>query len=535
MNGTRWDHKWGFTDTYFEVNDDDSVTLVGSRYPLSGTRMYSFLPFAREVLGVDIDPFDTRAERDNKIVPAARTNESFLRRLRDMDEGLWSTDPRDRLIHSHGQTTSEEVYHILYDSLPRVVDLVVRPRNEEEIEAIVAAAAKCDVCLIPYGGGTNVSGALIVPAGELRMVVSVDLIRMDRLLELDRENLTATFEAGIMGDDLEDALKAEGFTSGHEPDSIELSSLGGWIATNASGMKKNRYGNIEDIVQGATMITPSGRIESAANFPRRSIGIDPLGMLIGSEGNFGIITKATIRIHPTPEEQEYGSLLFHSESDGVAFMYELAHSGTVPASFRIVDNLQFRFGQALKGRNTGLKKIVSRLQRLLVTRIFGYDPLEMVVATIVMEGSRDEVRHQKRVVKRIAKRHRGFSAGASNGRQGYMLTFAIAYIRDFLTSMYILGETFETTVPWSKILSLTKATDERVRELCKEYSVPGMPFLSYRITQLYQTGVCVYFTLGLYLKGVDNPPEVLGTIEHKLRETILAEGGSLFEKRVMNS
>ena len=108
-----------------------------------------------------------------------------------------------------------------------------------------------------------------------------------------------------------------------------------------------------------------------------------------------------------------------------------------------------------------------------------------------------------------------------------MLTFAIAYIRDFLTSMYILGETFETTVPWSKILSLTKATDARVQELCKAYSVPGKPFLSYRITQLYQTGVCIYFTLGLYLKGVDDPPGVLGAIEHKLRETILAEGGSL--------
>jgi len=526
VRGTRWEHRWGYTDTYFEPNDDDSVTLVGERYPLSGTRMYGFMPFARETLGVDLDPFDLKPAIDSDV-PEPRRNEAFIEFLSERFGSHISFNPTDRLIHSHGQTISGEIYRVLYDRLERVVDVVVCPDNEQDIEATIEKAVEFDVCIVPYGGGSNVSGALMIPLDETRMVVSMDLSRMNHLLHLDRENLTATFEAGIMGSELEERLSAEGFTSGHEPDSIELSSLGGWIATNSSGMKKNRYGNIEDIVERATMLTPRGRIELTSSFPRSSIGVDPTGFMFGSEGNLGIITKATIRIHWAPEEKRFDSLLFHSVDDGIEFLAELAREGTLPASLRLVDNLQFRFGQALKGRATGVHKLIAMLQKLFVTRFLRFDPLRMVVATVAAEGSRQEINHEMRVMNRIARKHRGFSAGGENGKQGYMLTFAIAYIRDFLVSMHILGETFETTVPWSRILPLTQAVDRRLSELALHFGIPGIPFLSYRVTQLYQTGVCIYFTLGLYLKGVDDPPGVLNSVEHSLRETILEEGGSL--------
>ena len=112
-------------------------------------------------------------------------------------------------------------------------------------------------------------------------------------------------QAGITGKKLEELLLKDGLTVGHEPDSIEFSTLGGWISTNASGMKKNRYGNIEDIIENVTMITPKGTVEQIRPITRASIGIKPQNILLGSEGNFGIITKATLKVHKTPRIQEY--------------------------------------------------------------------------------------------------------------------------------------------------------------------------------------------------------------------------------------
>ena len=149
-----------------------------------------------------------------------------------------SIEDRQRLIHSHGQTTADEVYKVLYGALDRVVDLVLFPESQEDGERIIQLAGQHDVCLVPYGGGTSVSCALQLPQNETRSIVAVDMRRMDKILWIDHENFRAGVQAGIYGKDLEARLERVGYTSGHEPDSLELSTLGGWIATNASGMKK---------------------------------------------------------------------------------------------------------------------------------------------------------------------------------------------------------------------------------------------------------------------------------------------------------
>ena len=170
---------------------------------------------------------------------------------------------------------------------------------------------------------------------------------------IDEENLLATVQSGILGVDLERKLQAMGYTSGHEPDSIEFSTLGGWISTNASGMKKHRYGNIEDIVQNITLITPSGTINQIKPLTRSSFGVKTQNLIFGSEGNFGIITKATIRIHKKPEASTFESILFHNWEDGVSFMKKVARSNLIPASSRLMDNSMVRFASALKEEKTG--------------------------------------------------------------------------------------------------------------------------------------------------------------------------------------
>ena len=527
--GDRFAHKWGYADTRFEFDGPRSVRVTGDRYQISGYSMPYLLPFIESVIQVPLTQDDTIEEHVVYELPDPVDNPGFLDALRSAwSEDQVSTSSKERLTHSHGQLSVDEIYRILTGgSLRRPVDLVVFPENEEEVRALIDLAGTHDVCLVPFGGGTNVSGALLCPEDESRMIVSVDMRRMDRILSIDKENNLATVEAGISGKRLELELAKQGLTTGHDPDSIEFSTLGGWISTNASGMKKNRYGNIEDIVLEATLITPTGTIETHAVTPRNSTGVQPRYLLFGSEGNLGIITKAVLKVHRTPAERAYGSLIFPTFEKGVAYLKELRQTGVMPASIRLVNNVEFRLGQALKPKATGWKAVESRIQKFVLFKVKGFDLAQVAACTILMEGSADEVRQQKRTVFGLAKRHGGISGGAANGRRGYALTFGIGYIRDFVSQFNIVGETFETSVSWNRIHDVCKGvTDELARQLAR-HKVRGSPYLSYRVTQTYHTGVCIYFTLGFSGNGLERPDLVFDEVEQALRQKILDIGGSL--------
>jgi alkyldihydroxyacetonephosphate synthase len=350
---------------------------------------------------------------------------------------------------------------------------------------------------------------------------------MNRIRWIDPENRMACIEAGAVGREIVESLSQHGFTMGHEPDSIEFSTLGGWIATHASGMKKNRYGNIEDLVLDVSAVSAAGVLARSSVSPRESIGVDLRRCLYGSEGNLGIVTHATVKLFPLPEVQHYQSVVFRNFEAGFGFLYELEQQAAPPASVRLTDNLQFQFSRALKPASIGLRRLKGRLEKFYVTRVRQLDPDEMVACTLLFEGSRDEVAAQESALFRIARKHGGLKAGAENGKRGYELTFAIAYIRDFMMDHYLLGESFETSVSWSDALALCENVKRRIREDHAARGLPGVPFISCRITQLYDTGVCVYFYFAYYYKGVDRPSEVFAEMEHAAREEVLRSGGSL--------
>ncbi len=528
LDNTTWDHKWGFTDSGFIINPDKSIRMTGQRYELSGHDLPEMLPFVEKMLQITIELDNIRPEVQPKPVPDAIVNQAFCDALEGVfDTTQYTSDPRERLIHSHGQTTSDELYPVLYGKLARVADLVAYPQSSDDVATLVTLAKEHDVCLVPYGGGTSVSCALKLPVAEKRMIVMVDMRRLNKIIKIDQENNLAVIEAGITGSDMERELEKKGFISGHEPDSMELSTLGGWIATNASGMKKNRYGNIEDIVQNVTMITPEGVIEQLDAQPRYAMGMRPQSLMFGSEGNLGIITKATIRIHPAPEEKRYGSIVFPDFWTGADYLYEISRAGLLPASIRLLDNIQFRFGSALRPRATQTEKLKRAAQRKYLLNVKGFDPNELCAATIVMEGSKNEVDYQQKELYRIAKKFRGIPGGEDNGKRGYMLTYAIAYIRDLLMPFHLIGETYETTVPWSQIRTVCESVHAAALEKHAEYGLEGIPYVSPRITQLYHTGVCIYFTHGFSVKGVADAGSVLHDIEHRMREVIMEHGGSI--------
>jgi alkyldihydroxyacetonephosphate synthase len=526
--GHRWGHRWGYADTAFKINQDRAVVMTGNRYLLCGYAMPELIPYIEASLNISLDLEHPRVETSPTPLPPPQLQLDFYQAIvASFPESQYSCADPDRLCHSHGQTTLTEVYPVLYGKLERLVDMVFYCESTSDAQTLLEFACQYNVCLVPFGGGTSVSGALQLPRTETRMIVAVDMRWMNQIEWIDKANLRASVQAGITGQQLEAALKQQGFVCGHEPDSLELSTLGGWIATNASGMKKNRYGNIEDIVENITLLTPSGTITEIAPTPRASMGMQLTPLLFGSEGNLGLITQAVIKIHPLPQVTQYGSLIFPTFDLGVQYLYELAHSSFMPASIRLVDNHQFRFGQALKPKATGLKAYLERLQKFYVLNLKGFDPKQMVAATIVMEGTATEVAYQQNHLYRLAKRFQGVATGAANGQRGYMLTYSIAYLRDFLAAYSIMGETFETSVPWSQIQLVCAAVTETLQELHHQHHLPGKPYLSYRISQTYHTGVCLYFMFAVYVKGVPQPEVICGEIEHHLRQAIMENGGSI--------
>ncbi|MFL5927720.1 MAG: FAD-binding oxidoreductase [Gaiellaceae bacterium] len=501
--------------------------MTGARYQLSGTELPDVIPWAEEQFEIRIDPDDIHPSRYPTAIPEARDDPAFVRELgRLLPADAIARDPETRLRHGHGHT-QDEMYAIKYGAIARVPDLVVFPAAASDVEALVELARRYDVCLVPYGGGTNVSGALACRADDERLIVSVDLRRLSRILWIDPTNRMAAIEAGAVGRDIAEQLARYGFTMGHEPDSIEFSTLGGWIATNASGMKKNRYGNIEDLVLDLEVVTSAGTLSHVAIAPRESIGLDARRWMFGSEGTLGIITSAVVKIFPLPEVQRYDAFIFPDFDKGVAFMHDLTRNGAVPASVRLMDNLQFQLGQTLKPRATGLGALKRRLERHYVTRLRGFAVDRMAACTLAYEGTRDEVAAQAAAVKGVARSHGGIRGGAANGERGYQLTYSIAYLRDFIMGQWILGESFETSVPWSQVLTLCENVKRRLRDEHRRRKLPGKPFVTCRVTQVYETGVCVYFYAAVAYKGVDRPSEIFAELERSARDEILLSGGSL--------
>ena len=519
---------WGFSDSAFFLDEQECLRMGGARYRLAAGGLPLARPWIEKHFGVNL----TRESSQGSCYPppvrnaqqSPETHEALSTILRS---DQISADARVRLRCAHGHTLSE-IWALHNTGFARIPDYVVFPEEANAVESLFSLARTRGLCLIPYGGGTNVSGALNCHSEEKRPIIAVAMGRMRRIYDLSLENMLVRIEAGASGQYIAEFLAQRGVTIGHEPDSMEFSTLGGWIASFASGMKKNRYGNIEDIVQDVFWISPQGRFVRPVSLPRESVGFDPRYLIFGSEGKLGIIVSACLRLRKLPERRLYYSLVFRNFERGYDFIRDLQDSGAVPASVRLVDNLQFQIGQVLRPETgSSFSSLLRFGQRFWVTRVKKFSVEEICACTLVFEGAPAETEWQKRVVFSLARRHGALSGGAENARRGYEMTFAIAYIRDFLLRYGILGESFETSIAWDKAQPLCRAVAESVSDEHKKRALPGKPVISYRITQLYQSGVTVYFYLGLVSRDVSDPVADFSAVEHRARAVILENGGAL--------
>lgn len=197
-------------------------------------------------------------------------------------------------------------------------------------------------------------------------------------------------------------------------------------------MKKNVYGNIEDLVVRVKMVTSQGVLERNISAPRVSCGPDFNQIILGSEGTLGVVTEVLIKVRPLPPVKKYGSLIFPDFQSGVKCMREIARKRCQPASIRLIDNEQFAFGQALKLDGGFFSHAVDKVKMFALTKIKGYDLKKLTVATLLFEGDKEDVDRQEKLIYEIAGRHAGFAAGASNGQKGYVSFNLLFSLKSYL-------------------------------------------------------------------------------------------------------
>jgi alkyldihydroxyacetonephosphate synthase len=449
-------------------------------------------PFIEQAIGLRVGPVTAPPPRLDALQIPDPVLEDGLRAALEqaVGPGFVSVDPLDRVVHARGKSLRDLILQ-RRGEFSRIPDAVVRPADEAAVSGVLRAALDLDAVVIPFGGGSSISGSLEAPDAEPRPIISVDLSRLDRLLDIDAPSRLARVQAGVFGPHLEEQLKARGYTLGHFPDSFPHSTLGGWIATRSSGMQSDRYGDIADLTKGLRVVAPSGTL-IVRPIPAASTGPSIRQMLLGSEGRLGIITEATVQVRRLPEQRTILGYLFPTFVDGLAAMRDIAESECSVSVTRVSDAHETQFSFATRKRPTIVDTLQSRALRLFLQRRLGFALDQMSLSFIGYEGSPGHVAAQRRAVGRIVKRHGGLGIGSGPGTLYDQKKFDTPYIRDFLLDRGAAGDVSETAMPWSRLIPVYDAVTAAAHGAFAEIGVHG--YLMCHLSHSYHAGACLYFT-----------------------------------------
>ena len=401
----------------------------------------------RETPPVPLDDIELRPPRmDDPVL-------SSLRKL--LGEDAVRTDRQSRVEHAYGKSYRDLV-RIRAGHIPNPPDVVVYPADQGHVASLLAWAADRDIAIVPFGGGSSVLGGVEPSPGD-RHVVTLDLARLDRVLSVDPVSHTARVQTGATGPELEAQLNADGFTMGHFPQSFEFSTLGGWVATRAAGQNSIGYGKIEHITQAVRVVTPVGIIETK-DTPSTAAGPGLRELLVGSEGTCGVITEATMRIHPLPDVRDYRGILFHGLVDGVAAYRDLVQSQELHPSIVRISDAPETAAYAMMGReHRGLRRLADGMIGQYL-RMKGYDPTTGGVLMLLgFDGDAEWSARQWDLALQICGDHQGLSLGRAVGRSWVRDRYAQPYLRDTLLSHGIMVGTLETATTWSNLMRLYAA------------------------------------------------------------------------------
>ena len=449
-----------------------------------------FWPFAKMALGIEGDHW-SRCEwkLDGLQIPEALVDERFTANIRSfLSPDQISNSAKERVIHAYGKGF-RDLFRLRRGEIAGAPDLIIYPESERDVCLTIRAASERNVTIIPFGGGSNIAGCL-ERMESARMCVSLDLRRMRRVLAVDRKSCTARIEAGIFGPDLEQQLAEHGVTLGHFPDSFLHSTLGGWIATRSAGMQSDKYGKIEDMVIALRMVTPEGMLETRT-VPKSANGIDVNHLSIGSEGTFGVITEATMRVHLRPESRVVRGYLIPEFEDGIEAIHQCVQQECAPAMVRLNDPEKTALSLAFRPPASGFSKIASSLFKSYL-RVKGVALPRVCLLLTAFEGNRADVMRMKQKVESIYRRADAISLGAQSGKSFEATKYDFPYIRDFLLDREVTADVSETSTVWSNIFPLYKGTMAALTTSIRESGVP--PFAGCHISHTYQCGASIYFT-----------------------------------------
>ncbi|MFD7448489.1 FAD-binding oxidoreductase [Kitasatospora sp. NPDC059827] len=410
-----------------------------------------------------------------------------------------STADADRLPRAGGKSTPD-LLRRRSRAEQDAPDAVLLPGSEQEIAAVLAVCAERRLAVVPFGGGTSVVGGLDPERGGLRAVVSLDLRRLDRLLDLDETSGEAVLGAGLTGPAAEALLAERGWELGHYPQSFRYATIGGFAATRSSGQDSAGHGRFDDMVRGLRVVTPSGTLD-LGRAPASAAGPDLRQLFLGSEGTLGVITAVRLRVHPLPAVKAYEAWSFPDFATGAAALRAVEQQGTGPTVIRLSDEAETMINLAL------------------TEQIGGAPAVSGCLAVTVFEGTAEQVAARHDLTRAVLLAAGGTSLGEAPARAWEHGRFNAPYLRDSLLNAGALCETLETATDWSRLAGLRTAVTEALTT-----ALPGSLVLCH-ISHVYPTGASLYFTVVAALG--EDPLTRWGAAKQAAGDAILRAGGTI--------
>lgn len=409
------------------------------------------------------------------------------------------TDDATRRLRTRGKSTPD-LLRARAGDLSDAPDAVVRPASHAEVEAVLAWAVDHHVAVVPFGGGTSVTGGLAARRDGFAGLVSLDLVRMKRLVSVDHESMTAVLEPGLRGPEAEALLAAEGVVLGHYPQSFEFATIGGFAATRSSGQSSAGYGRFDALVVGLTVATPRGPV-TLGSAPANAAGPDLRQLFLGSEGTFGVITSVTVRVRPLPEVKVYEGWRWASFASGTSAMRTLAQAGLLPTVIRLSDETETAINLARPDSIGG----AAETGCLMIT---GY------------EGTAAAVEAKRGAVSSVLASLGGTSVGEEPGRAWAHGRYGAPYLRDSMLDVGVLVETLETATFWSNRGALYAAVKAAL-----ESSLGEGTLVLCHVSHVYETGCSLYFTVAA--RGGDDALDRWLAAKAAANDAIVAAGATI--------
>jgi len=438
----------------------------------------SALRMLREELG-EAEP-DHRVQIDEVAIPEPRPLPDSLADAVNAASVLTAHEQR---VRRAAGSSYPDLVRLRHGELGRAPDAVVMPGSPEQVAAVLDVCAREGVAVVPFGGGTSVVGGVDPEPGPHRAVIALDLRRM-RDVRVDPISMTATLGPGLRGPEAEEALRAQGFTIGHFPQSFEYATIGGFAATRSAGQASSGYGRFDELVAHIAMTAPAGELRTLET-PHTAAGPSLRELIVGSEGTLGVITEVTVRVRPVPEARRYEAWVAADFGSGREVVRALAQADALPDVTRLSDETETRVSLGLAGTE-GFKKTALDAYLGLRRRSGG------CLVICGWEGERESVERRRAISARLLRRGGAVPLGQAPGRAWEHGRFDGPYLRDELMDLGYMVETLETSHTWARLDDLYGAVGQAIDGAMAAQGTPGIVMC--HVSHAYRDGASLYFT-----------------------------------------